>query len=419
MHKYESQRNSVTMIEFEEALELLRALPAAGGSEVVPLMRAAGRVTTRDVLLDRDQPGFDRATMDGYALALIAGQAEYRVIGTLTAGTHHDGELAAGDALRIMTGAPCPKGAGGRSVTVVPIELTDAGEERVRIEDAGALVAGRNLAWQGEDGHAGDCLVRAGTRLGPATLSVAAMAGVTEIEVFADPRVAIVTTGDEVGGSGSASIRDSNGPLLEALLSAVGCSITREHARDEEDELAAALRRATEAADIVVTTGGVSMGSRDLVPDTIAELGYETVFHKVAVQPGKPVLIARHPSGSLFCGLPGNPVSVLVTAHLFLLEAIARFQDGWRHRWLKLRIAEDYLHRGRRHLFLPATLAEGGVHPVRWNGSGDLIAAASADGIVDLPVGSDLKAGDFVSFLPYVGHTAGQGGVLPARSSKG
>lgn len=159
------------------------------------------------------------------------------------------------------------------------------------------------------------------------------------------------------------------------------------------------------------------MGSRDLVPDTIARLGYETVFHKVAIQPGKPVLLARHPEGRLFLGLPGNPVSVLATAHLFLAPALRLFQGAKETGWSTLPIACDFEHKGKRHLFLPARLGQGGVTPVRWNGSGDLYSAAAADGFVSLPAGSAWSRGDEIPFLPYVGHVPGQRAELPPRAS--
>ncbi len=398
------------MLTYEEALARISALEVAVRTEELPLAQAAGRVAAGEVRLDRDQPGFDRATMDGYALRLAGDADRFEVVGTVLAGTSFDGALAPGQAVRIMTGAPCPA-----DVTVVPIEKTDGGEQTVQVTDAAALEPGRNIAWRGEDGFAGEVILAAGTRLGPANLSAVAMAGRERVAVFANPRVGIVTTGDEVGRAGAAGIRDSNGPLLEALLGSLGCPLERCHARDEEGELEARLGEAAERCDVVVTVGGVSMGARDLIPATAAKLGFEQVFHRVAVQPGKPILVCRRPDGRLLVGLPGNPVSVLATAHLFLARAIGRFWGGWCPEWLDLPIAGGYEQRGRRHLFLPARLGAGGVTPVRWNGSGDLLAAASADGLVELRAGSSFAAGDPIPFLPYLGHDPGQRGVLPKR----
>lgn len=403
----------LTFAESQEALCQLDVDARASRTERALLRDARGRVLAQDVAIDRDQPGFDRATMDGFAVALDGDARTFRIVGTVTAGTSHESALAPGEAVRIMTGAPAPSG-----TTVVPIELARVEADGASVSFGSAPALGRNIAWRGEDAHEGDVLVRAGTRLGPAHLSVAAMAGAIEVTVFERPTVSVVTTGDEVGAAGKAGIRDSNGPLLDGLLSALEVRVERRHARDDEGELRGALEAAAGSSDVVVTTGGVSMGERDLVPKTLEELGYETVFHKVQVQPGKPVLVARRGDGALFVGLPGNPVSVLATAHLFLFPALGHFLGGWSPASIEVPMADAYEHRGRRHLFLPASLERGGLVPVRWNGSGDLIAAAAADGLVELPVGARFNAGDPARFIPYIGHAIAERAAMPLREKK-
>jgi molybdopterin molybdotransferase len=402
------------MLTYAESRAALRALDVgarAGRTETLPLAAALGRVLAVDVAMDRDQPGFDRATMDGFAVVPDGGDT-YDVVGTVLAGEVFGGELSAGSGVRIMTGAPVPAGA-----TVVPIErAVDFAEGAASVTFDAPPPPGRNVARRGEDAREGDVVVARGTRLAPAHLAVAAMAGANAVDVFARPRVAVVTTGDEVGAAGAAGILDSNGPLLDGLMAALGVDVMRRHARDEEGELQGALTAAAESADVVVTTGGVSMGTRDLVPLTLEALGFETVFHRVEVQPGKPVLVARRADGALFVGLPGNPVSVLATAHLYLMPALGLFLGGWEPPAVTLPMAVPYAHRGPRHLFLPARIANGGVEPVAWNGSGDLIAAASADGLVELPVGADLAAGDPVRFHPYLGHALSERALVPDRT---
>lgn len=391
------------MLTYAEALERLAALPVPATKRRVPIEEAFGCVLAERVCMDRDQPSFDRATMDGYALCLDGDRDHFGVVGTVLAGSHWDGQLEPGQGLRIMTGAPCPAGA-----TVVPIERTDGGHESVQVTDPAALRPRANIAWRGEDARLGDPVLEAGVRLGAATLSAAAMAGCSEVEVWTAPRLAIVTTGDEVGGAGPAGIHDSNGPLLMALAAGLGLPVERNHARDDAASLTAALEQAAAAADVVVTVGGVSMGSHDLVPGCAERAGFEQVFHKVSIQPGKPFLAARHRSGALLAGLPGNPVSVLATAHLFLAPMLGLFLGGWTPTWLDVPIAMDKVHRGKRHLFLPAAWVDGGVRPVDWNGSGDLLAAATGDGLVDLPPGSEWAAGDRVRFLPFLAHAPGE-----------
>ncbi|MAG55348.1 MAG: hypothetical protein CMJ83_03570 [Planctomycetes bacterium] len=399
------------MLTYDEAVEILRELDTAPTMETIPLVEADGRILAQDANLDRDVPGFDRVTMDGYAVALDGDATIFEVIGTIHAGEDKDYAPAPGQAVRIMTGAPCPPG-----TTVVPIEQTDGATDRVTISEPDALVPGRHIAWRGEDGRAGDPVARAGSRLNPMVLAAIAMAGLTEVEVHRRPRVRIVTTGDEVGGTGRAGIRDTNGPLLVTLMGAFGCDVGREHAKDDPGDLRQALARAAADADVVVTVGGVSAGAKDLVPAAAASLGFEQVFHKVAMQPGKPVLVCRHPEGAFFVGLPGNPVSVIATAHLILGPVLSRLLGGWEPRWISLPIGCAWTHRGRRRLFLPATLGEGGVKPVRWNGSGDLIAAAAGDGLIDLLPGSSLETGATVRFLPYVGVRPSDHGATPPRT---
>ena len=400
------------MLSFDEAIEIIHGLPAGGATERAGLTDADGRVLAEDVRLDRDVPGFDRATMDGYAVALDGDSTTFTVVGTVHAGENKDIAPSPGEAIRIMTGAPCPPG-----VTVVPIERTNRGLETVTIE-ADALLPGKNIAWQGEDGRSGDPVANAGQRLNPMMLSSIAMAGATEVLVWRRPRIGIVTTGDEVGGGGRAGIRDSNGPLLLTLLRAYGCEVSRSHAKDDPDALRETLHSAARHSDCVVTVGGVSAGAKDLVPKTAEDLGFATVFHKVAMQPGKPVLVCRHDDGRYFVGLPGNPVSVIATAHLILGPVLGRLLGGWEPAWIELPLARPFTHHGKRRLFLPARLREGGVDPVPWNGGGDLLAAATGDGLIDASPGTDRAAGENIRFLPYVGARITDHGALPPRAPR-
>jgi len=398
------------MLEFDDALAQLLAERLDAHTESRTLARSAGRVLAAPVTLARDQPSFDRATMDGYAVCLADGVTRYRVRGVVDAGTQYEGALQPGECVRIMTGAPCPA-----NTTVVQVERTDGGEHEVHVTEPDALVPGKHIAWAGEDGRAGDTVLAAGTKLSPSTLSVAAMAGARELDVFTPPRLALIGTGDEVGSDGEAGIADSNGPLLAAFAAALGCPARGYHAPDDPESLRRVLEQAGEEADIVVTVGGVSMGRKDLVPDVTERLGYAPRFHKVAIQPGKPVLFARHAEGRFLLGLPGNPVSVLVTAHLFLAPLVGLFLGGWTPRWQRLPLAREHQHRGKRRLFLPARCTPEGLEPVRWNGSGDLLAAGTADGLLDLAPDSRHAAGAAMAFLPFLGHTLGEVGTLPPR----
>ena len=398
------------MLTYADALARLATLDVTPATERLTLLEAAGRVVAEDIRLAGDQPPFDRATMDGYAVCLKPETTAYAVKGVVYAGQTFNGTLSPGEAVRIMTGAPAPAG-----TTVVPHELTNRGEQIVIITDPKARTPGRNIAWRGEDGKAGATLVAKGTRMTPVVLSLAAMAGVTSATVACLPNIALITTGDEVGGSGPAGISDSNGPFLAGFLAALGLAAYLTHARDQEALLRMHLSTAMNSAEVIITTGGVSAGDKDLVPAIAADLGFTTVFHHVAIQPGKPILVMQRGQRFLV-GLPGNPVSVVATAHLFLLPLLYRMLGASAPTWLELPVTAPAINRGQRHQFLPARLTPGGIATIAWNGSGDLIAAASGDGLIDLPVGAAYDPGHLARFLPYVGWQAGHVGRLAERS---
>ncbi|MFT4648854.1 MAG: molybdopterin molybdotransferase [Glaciecola sp.] len=413
--KRPGMRMLLPMLSFEEAQALLNAEPVQSRVESVPmsasLAEVLGRILAEPVATEADQPSFDRATMDGYAVHLNGDTTTFQVVDTVLAGQDFQGSIKPGQAIRIMTGAPTPKG-----LTVVPVERTDNGDRTVQIE-AAALVPEKNIAWQGQDAQRGDHVLGEGCRLGPTTLSAAAMAGAESLPCFVPPRVGVVTTGDEIGASGPASVRNSNGPLLGALCSALAVPVGRRHALDKEDPLRRMLQESQADSEIIVTVGGVSMGTRDLVPGMAQELGFKPLFHHVAMKPGKPLFMARHEDGTFLLGLPGNPVSVLVTAHLFLAPLIGRFMGNWKPRTFAMPMVRDYEYRGKRRLFLPARLEDGGVGTIDWNGSGDFYAAAFADGLIDLAPSSSWKAGEPVRFLPFLGHTPGETGLRPGHNA--
>jgi len=402
------------MLSYEEALAAIDAVPATPRSERVPLDEAIGRAIAETVTLNRDQPGFDRATMDGYAVRPDGDAHSFPVVGAIHAGDPTGREPDPGEAVWIMTGAAVPP-----DCTVVPVELTDGGEERVAVSEEFDLSIPRNVAWRGEDGRAGDAVVRPGTVATPPVLAAAAMAGTADLAVHPRPRVLVATTGDEVGAAGDTGIADSNGPLLGAAVAGLGCFWERRRVADRHEDLVGLFAYAAAQADVVLTTGGVSMGARDLVIAAALEAGFEEVFHKVAIQPGKPVWFGRHRDGCLALGLPGNPVSVLATFHLFFPSVLARMWPGFALPWFELPLSAPVRGRKPRRLFLPARLADGGVAPVPWNGSGDLLAAAHGHGLLDTRGETDLDPGYLVPFLPYLALPSGSAAELPPREAKG
>lgn len=403
----------MALLSYDDALGLLGELPIEPRVVSVDLAGARNRVLARETRAESDQPPFDRATMDGFALLPGLGTS-FSVVGSVMAGECRERAVEKGEAVAIMTGAPVPEGC-----LVIPVEQTERAGDSITTAKDFELRPRRNVALQGEDARRGDVVLQAGTRLSVVGIAAAAMAGEKELSVFDPPRLGICTTGDEVGSDGPAGVVDCNGPLLFAFAQALGVPASREHARDDETHLFSTLEGLAASSDVVVTVGGVSMGERDLVPAMAERLGFGKVFHKVAMQPGKPVFLAQRKDGKVLIGLPGNPVSVLATAHLFLAPLLGRFMGDWKPTWVQRPLAHDHSHRGKRRLFLPARLDEQGLHPVAWNGSGDLYTATAAHGLLDLAPGGSWSRGALLRFLPYFGQGPGEHSVLPVRASAG
>jgi molybdopterin molybdotransferase len=404
---------SERVLRFEQALDevLTHARSVAGGRgvETVELLAGAGRVLGAAVVADRDQPPFDRATRDGYAMR--AGERELRVVGSVRAGERWLGAaIGEGEAIEIMTGAPMPAGADA----VVMVEHTSLTDGLLRVEDGRALRVGENVVPRGAEARAGNVVLPAGRLLGAAEIGVAASCGRARVQVFVRPKVAIVATGDELVELDEPmeawQIRNSNSYALAALVEAAGGVGERlAIARDTLGELRAQVAEGREA-DLLLLSGGVSMGKYDLVEQVLREFRAEFFFTGALIQPGKPIVFGRlrkqNGEWAYFFGLPGNPVSAQVCFHLFvapMLRALAGrteiaplFVEG--------RLAESV--RGGIGLtrFLPAEIAGGWdgvrVRVVGWQGSGDVVANARGNGYVVLPAGvEDFPAGLTVRVL--------------------
>ncbi len=290
--------------------------------EGVPIEYALGRVLAEDVTAAEDLPPFDSSAMDGFAV--IAGPAaELAVVGESRAGHPTDRPLEPGEAIRISTGAAIPPGADA----VVPIE-------RVEVQDGRVLVpvteAGANVRHSGEDLRRGEAVIAAGTEIGPAEVAMLAALGKPAARVGGVPRVAVLVTGDELVAPGEplapGQIRNSNGYAIAALASRAGARVTSRGAtivRDDRAATEAALSEALDSADVVCVSGGVSVGPHDHVKPALAALGVEERFWGVRLKPGKPTWFGVR-DGKLVFGLPGNPVSAMVTFHLFARPALRR-----------------------------------------------------------------------------------------------
>jgi molybdopterin molybdotransferase len=308
------------LISIAEARERVLAAVQPLPSEVVPLEQALDRVLAEDARADRDLPPFASSAMDGYAV--VAGAAgELPVVGESRAGTPAERPLAAGEAMRISTGAAMPEGADA----VVPVERAEVLDGRVRLP---GTEVGDHIRLAGEDVRSGELVIAAGTQLDPAAVAVLAALGHARVTCGGVPRVAVLVTGDELVPPGEplgpGQIRDSNAYALAAQATRAGARVvSRRIVRDDRDATEAAIAAALEEADVVCCSGGVSVGPHDHVKPALAALGVEERFWGVRLKPGKPTWFGVR-GGQLVFGMPGNPVSAMVTFHLFARPALRR-----------------------------------------------------------------------------------------------
>jgi molybdopterin molybdotransferase len=307
-------------ISIDEARARVLAEARALPPEAVPLEAALGRVLAEDVASGGDLPPFDSSAMDGYAVVAVSEASELEVVAESRAGAPAGHSVVPGEAVRISTGAQLPPGADA----VVPVERVTATDGRVSVPE---VAAGANVRRAGEDVRAGELVLSAGAELGPAEVAMLASLGRAEVTCGRAPRVAIVVTGDELAEPGAelgpGQIFNSNGPALAALAIRAGALVTGSaRAADEPGPTREALARALDGADVVCVSGGVSVGPHDHVKAVLAELRVEERFWGVALKPGKPTWFGVCPTGALVFGLPGNPVSAMVTFHLFVRPAL-------------------------------------------------------------------------------------------------
>jgi molybdopterin molybdotransferase len=398
---------------FEQALSLVREkLAAARGRpsvESLPLEQVRGRILAEDATADRDYPPFHRSTRDGYAVRAgetVAAPVCLECVGEARAGNPYRGDLRARDlcCVRIMTGAPLPEG----TDAVVMMEYTRAQGDRVEVQRP--VAAGENVVGKGSEAPAGHVVLPRGRRLGAGEMGLLASVGRAQVCVFRQPAVAVLPTGDEVVPVEQApewfQIRNSNSLALAAQVAAAG-GVPRPLgiAPDNVEALRRLIQQGLEA-DLLLLSGGISVGKYDLVAQVLSEMGAELYFHGVAIRPGKPLAFGRV-ANTFFFGLPGNPVSTFVTFELFVRPAIA-WLSGAEFEcpvFLRARLGKPVHQKTGLTAFMPARVEwESGdpvVNLVSWQGSGDLVGVAAANCFLAVhPEQTDLAAGDWVDVLP-------------------
>jgi molybdopterin molybdotransferase len=406
-----SDAHPSSVLSYEEAAAVVRreaeGILAHTGLERVPLGGAAGRVLAEDVAADRDQPPFPRSTRDGFACRapdLAAGPL--RVMGQIRAGeSWTGGSVGPGEAVEIMTGAGVP--AGADCVAMIEHVVLAAGQ--ISMAGPREMVPGENVVPAGAEARAGDVVVSAGSRLGVRSIAAAASCGAAELVVFRQPRVAILATGDELVEVAENplphQIRNSNSYSLAAqVVAAGGEPVLFPIVRDDPQVTREAILLAA-GCDLLLLTGGVSMGKFDYVEEALLAEGAEFFFTGARIQPGKPVVFGKLPK-QYFFGLPGNPISTMVTFALFaapLLRALGGETEG-AAKFSLARLEEEVQVKPGLTRFLPARVESdvrgARVQRIAWQGSGDLAAAARANGFLVVPESAErVKAGEVVSVL--------------------
>lgn len=385
------------MIQFEEACRIVMESVVELGTETVPLFKICGRVLGEDIASDIDMPPFDKSAMDGYACRAEDLDEPLEVVDTIPAGQMPGKVIDSGQCAKIMTGGVVPEGAD----CVVMVEHTEVQGEKVLVtKKTGAL----NICYRAEDVKAGDVVLRKGTLISPGEVAVLAAVGRTEVSVSRKPVVGIVATGSELVDPSitpaAAEIRDSNRAQLFCQTELAGCTpVDLGIVRDAPEAIAEVIEREEARVDIFLFSGGVSMGEFDYVPRVLGEKGFELLFERVAIKPGKPTVFGRKGNTFVF-GLPGNPVSTFVIFELFVRPfCFGLMGCNCTGLVITAELAETVRRtKSDRLAHFPVRLdADGKVRPVEYHGSAHIHAYAMADGFISIPIGaSEIRAGSDV-----------------------
>ena len=383
------------MLDVKDIWAILDRYPVTPEKEIVPLVKADGRFLFNDTFATLDSPPFDKAAMDGWAVIEDESFSELDVIETVAAGDVPASSLSSGKCAAIMTGAKIPQGTG----KIIRVEYSRRAGNRVFIEKEEPLV---NIIRQGENLKKGDTVLTP-RMLGPGDIGILASLGLAEIPVAVAPSIGIITTGSELKEPGE-SLRDgqiynSNGHQLKAQAERCGCPVNYYGIiPDDEDHLYRTIEKALKESDILILSGGVSMGEFDFVPSTLGKLGVKEIFYKAAIKPGRPLWFGGSDECSVF-GLPGNPVSTYILFEVFVKHLIYRYcgqiyspdyLNGFLGKTIKRRTWD-------RTEFLPVYFQDGKVYPVRYHGSSHLNAMALAHGLLTVEKGTQtVKEGEAV-----------------------
>lgn len=390
------------MISVADAIHIVKEQTRPLTAERVPLADARGRFLVEDIVADSDLPPFDRSQMDGYAVRasdVETTPAQLKLVGESAAGRGWHQEMQAGQAVRIMTGAPVPAGADSVQQVELTRELDGLEGDNIGrvVEILEPVSLGRSIVRRGNEIKTGETVLTAGEQINAGMMAVLASFGYAEVKVGKRPRVAVLATGSELVDisqqPGQDQIRDSNNYSIGAYAEIAGAIVERlPLAGDDTSLLKRQISEAAERCDIVITSGGVSVGVYDFTKAALKELDAQVFFERVALRPGKPTVFAQLPNGTLFFGLPGNPVSVSVTFNLFARVAILKMQGA---NQTELRqdtavLGKSVKGAAQRESYLPAQLFTDDAgsliaQPLKWGGSSDFVAFARGTSLIIVP----------------------------------
>ncbi len=396
------------MTDVADAARLIAERIAVIETTTVSLSDAVNRVLRQPVNAERDQPPFDRVTMDGIAVSYAdweRGVREFEVVGTQAAGEPSLTLVGSGRCVEIMTGAMLPAGAD----CVIPIERTSRENGAIRVQEDAPVERRQFIHPRGSDRKAGNALLRPGTRIRAPEVAILASAGCGSIEVSRLPRVAVISTGDELVGVDEPladyQIRSSNERAIEASLKSRGVAeVSRARLRDERDVMLAEINDLHERHDVLILSGGVSMGQFDFVPSVLEELGVELVFHRIEQRPGRPMWFGVSADDKPVFALPGNPVSTVVCLRRYVLPALEQMLSQTPEVAELVTLATGVEFAADLTYFLPVVVSwnedgAGIAEPRPTNTSGDFVSLAGTTGFVELPRGRDIYPKGFVARL--------------------
>lgn len=398
------------MLTVDEARKKIMDSAVPFETRMIAIENALTYVTVNDVKADRPLPPFNRVAMDGFAVKsadFVDGKATLKIVGHIQTGITSNYEIQTGQTVQIMTGAPCPDSADA----VVKIENAVIKGDRVELTDP-KIKPGGNIAPRGEDAEAGKILVKKGSLLTTTAIAICASVGLEQIEVYNKPSLRIISTGSEIIPPSQTplphQIRDCNSFAIRSAASGMKLDTTFIGIGEDETDVLAQMIKEGLKGDILLLSGGVSMGEYDHIPGLLAKAGVEKILHNVLVKPGKPLWFGKAETGCYVFGLPGNPVSVQTCFRVFV-EPFIRKLSGQRNPEnvvLRLPLSETLISKTKREHFMPGRLVRRDdgtyVQPIIIRGSGDFANFERSQGLIRVPLADDvLEPETMVDFLPW------------------